>query len=95
MKLLTVRLSAEDAERVKELRGRGVKISDLVRNAIAKESLPRERRIKKASDVNRVLEEIYAKYPDSPGRSSRGIDLTDRKAVARALRARWGRRAKT
>jgi hypothetical protein len=95
MKLLTVRLRPEDAQRIAELRERGVKIADLVRDAIARESWPPVRKIKTAADAKRVLEEIYSKYPDPPGRRRVKLDLTDRKIVARAIRARLKRRKKS
>lgn len=45
-------------------------------------------RMKKPSDVTKVLEEIYSKYPDKPGTPAPKLDLTDRKAVAAAFRAK-------
>ena len=94
MKLLTVRLSHEDAQRVAELRRRGIKIADLVRGAIAKESSSRGPKIKTAADAKSIMDEIYSRYPDAPHRVRPKLDLTDRKAVARAMRSRLNRRAK-
>jgi hypothetical protein len=51
----------------------------------------RVRKIKKAADVKRVFKQIYANYPDEPGRPKSTLDLTDRRAVAKAIRARLNR----
>ncbi|MGD0769165.1 MAG: hypothetical protein ABSB42_13345 [Tepidisphaeraceae bacterium] len=91
MRLLTVRLSEQDAARVAELRERGIKISSLVREAIAKQSAPRAGRMKKPGDVKKVLGEIYSRYPDPPGTRASTVDLTDRNSVARAIRRRLTR----
>jgi hypothetical protein len=91
MRLLTVRLSEQDAARVAELRERGIKISSLVRDAIAKQSSPRSGRMKKPGDVKKVLGEIYSRHPDPPGKRASTVDLTDRHSVARAIRKRLTR----
>jgi hypothetical protein len=45
-------------------------------------------KMKKPSDVEKVLQEIYSRYPDKPGKPAPKLDLTDRKAVAAAFRVR-------
>jgi hypothetical protein len=93
VKYLTVRLSAEDALRVVKLRRRGVNISRLVRDEIARQaSLAATEKINRPTDVIKVLYKIYARYPDPPGTRQRKVNLTDGKAVVPAIRARLKQR---
>jgi hypothetical protein len=94
MKMLTVRLSEQDAQRVAALRHQGVEISSLVREAIARQSNGRNGLIRKPSDVERVLKGIYERYQDGRGEKQPKIDLRDRQAVARAIRKRLRRKSK-
>jgi post-segregation antitoxin (ccd killing protein) len=92
MKLLNVRLDEDDARRAAELRGAGVQISRIVRDAIRAEHDQRigeRRERRRASDV---MARIYAEHPDPPGVPRRRLDLRDRRAVRRAIAARLGRR---
>jgi hypothetical protein len=88
---LTVRLGPRDLQRIAALRKRGVEISSLVRDAIAREAGSASR-VRKSGDVTKVLNKIYAKFPDPPGYPAPSLDLTDRGAVARAVRQRLNRR---
>ncbi len=94
MKMLTVRLNEQDAQRVAALRRQGVEISSLVREAIARQSNGRNGLIKKPSDVDPVLKGIYQRYPHRPGEKKTELDLRDRQAVARAIRKRLRRKSK-
>jgi hypothetical protein len=91
---VNVRLDAEDARRVAELRRAGVQISSIVRRAIRGEH---ERRVGKRAGgraVAALLARIYADLPDTPEVEPRGYDLRDRRAVRTAVerRARARRR---
>jgi hypothetical protein len=94
MKLLTVRLSDRDAQRVAALCHQGVGISSLVREAIARQSNRRNGLIRKPSDVERVLKGIYERYPDGKSEKQPKIDLTDRQIMARAIRKRLSHKSK-
>ena len=88
MKLLNVRLDADDARYAEELRRAGVQISRLVRDAIRSEHAQRlgvrgKRRTPKA-----IMKQIYAEHPDPPRQPRRRLDLTNRRALRRAVRAR-------
>jgi hypothetical protein len=92
MRLLNVRLDDEDSRLVKQLRERGVSISDLVRGAIRAEA----RRAPKAQplDVDALVAEIQRQYPTPPGaKKRRRIDTTNRREVAEFIRAKIRRRA--
>jgi hypothetical protein len=94
MALVNVRLDAEDARRVAELRRAGVRISTILRQAIRAEH---ERRVGKrvgGRAAAAVLRRIYADLPDTPDVEPRGYDLRDRRAVRAAIekRARARRR---
>jgi hypothetical protein len=89
MALLNVRLDAEDARRVAELRRAGVQISGLVRQAIRAEH---EKRVGKRTGgraaAEAVLARINADLPDTPDVKPRGFDLRDRRAVRTAVAKR-------
>jgi hypothetical protein len=92
MTLVNVRLDAEDARRVAELRRAGVQISSIVRQAIRVEH---EQRVKKRTGgraAAAVLARIYADLPDTPDVRPRGYDLRDRRAVRAAVEKRVRRR---
>jgi post-segregation antitoxin (ccd killing protein) len=88
MALLNVRLDADDAKRVAELRRDGVQISRLVREAIRAEHESRGRSRRAARDVATVLARIYEDYPDTPDVRARAYDLRDRRAVRQPIAAR-------
>jgi hypothetical protein len=92
--MLTVRLSEQDARRVADLHRQGIEISSLVREAIARHPNGSNGLIKKPSDVERVLKEIYRRYPDEPAEKQPKLDLRNRQAVARAIRKRLRRKSK-
>jgi hypothetical protein len=92
MKLINVRLTADDARRVSDLRKAGVQLSRVVRDAIRAEH---ERRVRSGAGQRRVADimaEIYAAYPDPPGTARRRFDLRDRVAARRAILRRLARR---
>lgn len=88
MALVDVRLDAEDARRVAELRRAGVQISTVVRQAIRVEH---ERRVGKRAGgraAKALLARIYDDLPDTPEVKPRGFDLRDRRAVRAAVERR-------
>ena len=88
MALVNVRLDAEDARRVAELRRAGVQISSIVRQAIRAQH---ERQVGKRAGgraAATLLARIYADLPDTPDVEPRGYDLRDRRAVRAAVERR-------
>jgi hypothetical protein len=92
--LVNVRLDAEDARRVAELRRAGVRISTIVRQAIRAEHEQRVGKRAGGRAAADILARIYADLPDTPDVKPRGYDLGDRRAVRAAVdkRARTRRR---
>ena len=75
------------------LRGAGIPISRLVREAI-ETAYQRHAALRAAGRRPReVMAEIYRAHPDPPGPRRAGRDLRDRRAVRRAIRRRLRRRA--
>jgi hypothetical protein len=86
MSLLNVRLSEDDANLVRELRRRGVSISEVVRGAIrarAAEAVVPE-------DTDAILEEVFRRFPAVGSRHA--VDTTDRRALQRFIRRRLAKR---
>ena len=91
-KLLNVRLGAEDQAMAAELRAAGIEMSELVRDAIRTE-YGRRRRLR-ARDVDPLLAEIYARYPDPSGPQRERPDSLDRRGVRVAIQRRLRVQAK-
>lgn len=77
-RLLNVRLTAEDEHLVKQLRDRGVSLSELVRQALRDaasraEAAPR--------DPSEIEAEMLRLYPTPPGAKASRPDSRDRRAV--------------
>lgn len=87
MKLLNVRLDAQDARKAEELRRAGVLISRLVRDAIRAEHGKRYGPARRRSAAS-VMAEIYAACPDPPGLAPRDYDVAGRRAARRAVQRR-------
>lgn len=92
MALVNVRLEAEDARRVAELRRAGVQISGIVRQAIRDEHARRVGKRAGGRAAAALLARIYADHPDTPDVRPRGFDLRDRRAVRAAVEKRERRR---
>jgi hypothetical protein len=88
MALVNVRLDAEDARRVAELRRAGVQISSIVREAIRAQH--EQQVVKRAGGraAAALLARIYADLPDTPDVRAREYDLRDRRAVRAAVAKR-------
>lgn len=91
VKLLNVRLNPTDALKVRALRGQGVEISGVVREAIRSE-YERRVRIPREADVEQILRSIHEAHPDRPGAGERGFDVHDRKQFRKAMQRHVGRR---
>ena len=92
MRLLNVRLDDDDSRLVKQLKERGVSISELVRGAIRAEA----RRAPKPEplDVDALVAEIQAQYPAPLGaKKRRRIDTTNRREVAEFIRGKLRRQS--
>lgn len=88
--LVNVRLNAEDTAKLRELKRRGLRISEIVRTAIRSEhaKAPRKRTAKEIKDI---LDAIHAKYPDPDDLPPREFDPHDRRAVQEAAARHFGR----
>lgn len=84
-RLLNVRLNADDERIVRQLRTRGVSISDLVRRAVRAEG---DRAAMERPRVSQVFEEMLSRYPKPPGVPNRRPKATDRRAVSTYIRKR-------
>jgi hypothetical protein len=92
MTLVNVRLDADDARRVAELRRAGVQISSIVRQAIRTEHERRVGKRARGGAAAALLARIYADHPETPDVERRGYDLRDRRAVRAALQKRARKR---
>ena len=81
--LINVRLDSERLRKVRALRERGVRLSDVVREAIDERFL--QLRSEPAADVKTVIRGIFERYPDPPGLPLRDYDVHDRGAARRAI----------
>jgi hypothetical protein len=88
MPLINVRLSAEDARKVKALRAEGVEISELVRAAINAAYVKSDARPRTAKQVTAMLKRIYERYPEPDGYQPTGVNTADRHAAAEYIRQR-------
>ena len=83
--LINVRLDAERLRKVRKLRERGVKLSDVVREAIDERF--HRLRSEPEADVKTLIQKIFEQYPDPPGMLPRGYyDVHDRGAARQAIR---------
>jgi hypothetical protein len=86
-RLVNVRLDAQRIRRARQLRSRGITLSELIRDAIDRkyeELMTRSPR----RDVAAVMKSIYAKYPDPAGQSKREYDVHDRTEARAAITSR-------
>jgi hypothetical protein len=88
MKLLNVRLSAEDAAMAAALRRQGLEVSGIVREAIRAKYLETMRGA--PADVSESLERIYSEHPDAAEIAS-APSVLDRRAFREHVRARLKR----
>ncbi|HEY7116782.1 MAG TPA: hypothetical protein VH475_09360 [Tepidisphaeraceae bacterium] len=88
MKLINVRLDAQDARKADALRKQGVEISSIVREAIRAEYERRRQHRRDGRTAAEMLSEIYAKYPDPPDVTPRDYDVHDAKQARAAIVAK-------
>ena len=92
MALFNVRLSAEDAQRVADLRGAGVAVSDVVREAIRLEHERRLGRAARGKRASQVVAAVIADLPDADTAPLQPVDARDRAAVRKHVVAKLRRR---
>jgi hypothetical protein len=86
-RLVNVRLDAERLRKARILRERGVRLSDVVREAID-ERYGTLRQTGSTADVKALVAGIFEQFPDPPDLPARAYDLHDRKAASAAIRRR-------
>ena|SRR6266550_6249279 len=92
MKLLSVRLGAEEARAVDYLRRHGVEISSLVREAIRVEYDRRRAQKGNGRTPSEIVAEIIARYPTPPGYKPRGYNVHNAKEARAAIPKKLRRR---
>jgi len=91
-RLVNVRLDAERLRKARKLREHGVRLSEVVREAIDERFL--QLRSEPESDAKTLIQRIFEKYPDPAGLPARDYDVHDRVAAREAIlrKTRRGRR---
>ena len=88
-RLVNIRLDERRLEKARRLRGNGITLSDLVRDAIDRRY---EQLLESATsrDVQAIMGEIYEQYPDPPRLPARVYEVHDaieaRRAIVRKIR---------
>lgn len=83
MATLNVRLGEVDARLVRELKRRGISISNLVRGALRSEAERTSAR--GALDVDALSAEMINRYPTPESAGSRRVNAADRRQVQKAI----------
>jgi len=86
-KLVNVRLDAERLRKIVVLRERGLRLSDVVRDAID-ERFAALGSADAPRDISAIVRQILEAYPDPPDLPRRSYDVHDRKAARRAIERR-------
>ena len=81
--LINVRLDAERLRKARALRERGVRLSDVVREAIDERFV--RLRSEQPPDVKTLIRRIFEQYPDPAGLPPRDYDVHDRGAACDAI----------
>lgn len=82
-RLMNVRLDSERLRKARALRERGVRLSDVVREAIDERFLRLQSESKR--ELKTTIRRIFEQYPDPPGLPPRGYDVHDRQAARKAV----------
>ncbi len=82
-RLINVRLDPERLRKARALRERGVRLSDVVREAIDEQFL--RLRPGPQADAKALIRRIFEQYPDPPGLPPRGYDVHGRGAARQAI----------
>jgi len=78
-----VRLDPDRLRKARALRQRGVRLSDVVREAIDERF--QRLRSEPAPEVNALIRSIFERYPDPPDLPLRGYDVHNRRAARQAI----------
>jgi len=81
--LINVRLDSERVRKARALRDRGIKLSDVVREAIDERFL--RLRSEPASDAKAMIAKIFEQYPDASSLPPRDYNVHDRRAARLAI----------
>jgi len=92
-RLINVRLDERRLQRVRRLRAKGISISDLLRDAIDRqyEEITKQR---KPRDIESMLQELYAQYPDPADLPPREYNVHDRRQAKEAISRMLRRKAR-
>jgi hypothetical protein len=82
-RLINVRLDPERVRKAQTLRERGVRLSDVVREAIDERFL--QLRSESGRDSKKLIRRIFEQYPDPAGLPPRDYDVHDRAAARQAI----------
>jgi len=82
-RLINVRLDSERLRKARSLRERGVRLSDVVREAIDERFL--RLRSDSKSDVKMLIRRLFEQYPDPAGLPPRDYDVHNRGAARQAI----------
>lgn len=81
--LINVRLDSERVRKARVLRERGIRLSDVVREAIDERFM--RLRADQTSDVQAMIGKLFEQYPDSDTLPPRDYDVHDRRAARQAI----------
>jgi hypothetical protein len=82
-RLINVRLDSERLRKARTLREHGVKLSDVVREALDERFLRLQSEAK--PDVKTLIGRIFEQYPDPAALAPRDYDVHDRRAARQAI----------
>jgi hypothetical protein len=82
-RLINVRLDPERLRKARTLRERGIRLSDVVREAIDERFL--RLRPEPQPDLGALIRNIFEQFPDAPDLPPRGYDIHDRRAARQAI----------
>ena len=82
-RLVNVRLDTERLRKAQALRQRGIKLSDVVREAIDDRFL--RIRSEAHADMKTLIQKLFEQYPDPAGLPPRDYDVHDRAAARQAI----------
>jgi negative regulator of replication initiation len=88
-RLLNVRLDVEDANIARQLRARGVSISDVVRRALRNEA---KKLAAEPIDSSQLLDELLLRHPTPKGPAPARPSATDRVALRKHIASKLRRR---
>ena len=81
--LINVRLDSERLHKVRKLRERGIRLSDVVREAIDERFL--RLRLEPEADMKTRIRRIFEQHPDPADLPAREYDVHDRRAARQGI----------